>query len=173
MKLFLKIVLFIFTMNIITAEEAKSSTVVTILKEEIAETDPTASQIANLNDLDYGGNRTTSASRIEFNTIKLDFTVPENPIAELDPVTGETVIYDTNGEPHVIATQQNGEKSIFPMVVEDKDGNKYQIDQSDSDDPNDPTVSGKQPLKVTPIKDISGSFDKTKLNAADNISMNK
>ena len=98
------------------------------------ETDPNASQIANTNELDYGGNRTQSASKIEFNTIKLDFTVPDIPIAEYDPQTGEVIIYDTNGEPHVIATQQNGEKSIFPMVVEDKDGNKYQIDQSDDTD---------------------------------------
>ena len=136
------------------------------------ETDPNASQIANTNELDYGGNATKAASKIEFGIVKLDFTVPDNPVAEFNSELGEVVIYDTNGEPHVIAIQQNVEKSIFPMVVEDKDGNKYQIDQSDSDDPNDPSdpddpTDGKQPLKVTPIKDISGSFDKSKLNATD------
>ena len=131
MKLFFKIVFFIITMMIVMVGEVKSSTVVTLLQEETSylkgeiETDPNASQIASLNDLDYGGNATKSASRIEFGTVKLDFALPENPIAEFDSGLGEMVIYDTSGEPHVVATQQNGEKSIFPMIVEDKVGNKY------------------------------------------------
>lgn len=138
------------------------------------ETDPKASQIANLNELDYGGNTTTEARRIEFPVVKLDFTIPDIPVAEFDPEKGEVIVYDTNREPHIVATQQNGVESVFPMIVEDKEGNKYQIDapEADKNDTGEPGGSttgsgsgGKQTLVVTPIKDIPGTFDTTKLNA--------
>lgn len=131
------------------------------------ETDPKASQIANLNELDYGGNRTSEAAKVIFVDVKLDFTLPESPNAEFDPKTGEVIIYDADGVPHVIATPENGIESIFPMVVEDDQGNQYQIDQPDTASDDDP--EGKQKLVVTPIENIPATFDTSKLDPASGV----
>jgi hypothetical protein len=139
------------------------------------EYDPEASQIANLNELDYGGNRTTAAGLV-FDVVQLDFALPERPVAEYDPGTGELVIYDTAGEPHTIATKENGVESIFPMVVEDAEGNKYQIDAppAEATAGQDATAQeagqsggagGKQTPVVTPVRDATGAFDVSKLDA--------
>jgi len=125
-------VLFLGTGIDVFAENNQPDTIVNTDNRQIdgaveTEHDPKASQIANLNDLDYGGSRTTPAG-VVFKTVPLDFTIPEIPQAEYDPETDELVIYDEGGTPHVVPVPTNDGKSVFPMMVEDAQGNKYQVD---------------------------------------------
>lgn len=135
------------------------------------ETDPNASNIGNTNELDYGGKPTTAA-KVVIVTKELDFTIPSVPEASFDPESGELIVFDTEGEPHVIATQKNDGESIFPMIVEDADGNKYQIDAppaddsaaSDADGDHGTSSGGVQKPVITPIKDASSGFNKKALS---------
>ena len=135
------------------------------------ETDPNASNIGNTNELDYGGKPTTAA-KVIIVTQELDFTIPAVPEATFDPESGELIIFDTDGEPHVIATQKNEGESIFPMIVEDADGNKYQIDAPPADDSAAPDADGDngtssgglQKPVITPIKDASSGFNKKSMS---------
>ena len=128
-----------------------------------SETDPKASQIANTNELDYGGKKTT-AGKVEFAVKKLDFTVPEAPVAEYDPETEELIIFDTEGKPHVVEAKKNEGGSIFPMIIEDEQGNKYQVDApSDASSPGGSGTSDKQSPVITKIEDASSGFDPAKL----------
>ncbi|WP_455592190.1 hypothetical protein [Bacteroides sp.] len=136
-----------------------------------SETDPKAAQIKNTNELDYGGTRTT-AGKVEFAVKKVDFTVPETPVAQYDTETEELIVFDTEGKPHVVETKKNEGESIFPMVIEDKQGNKYQIDAPPADDTSiqpggDGTGSGgsKQQPVISKIEDAPSGFDPSKLAA--------
>lgn len=131
-------------------------------------TDPKASQIGNLNDLDYGGSQTNPA-KVVFAVHRLDFSLPPVPEASYDPDKEELIIFDTNGEPHVVIPKKNEGASIFPMIVEDKDGNKYQIDLPTDED--EATSGGtstagdqKKPV-VTPVKEIAGQLNPDHLSS--------
>lgn len=133
------------------------------------ETDPNAAQIKNTNELDYGGSRTT-AGKVEFAVKKVEFTVPDTPVAQYDPETEELIVFDTEGKPHVVETKKNEGESIFPMVIEDEQGNKYQIDAPPADDTStqpggDGTGSGgsKQQPVISKIEDAPSGFDPSKL----------
>lgn len=131
-----------------------------------SETDPNASQIANTNQLDYGGTKTI-AGKVEFAVKKLDFTVPEAPIAEYNPEKEELIVFDTEGKPHIVEAKKNEGGSIFPMVIEDEEGNKYQINApADASQPGESGAAGtggKQQPIVTKIEDASTNFDPAKL----------
>lgn len=132
------------------------------------ETDPNASQIANTNELDYGGSKTNSA-KVVFLTRKVDFTMPEVPDASYNTESGELTVFDTNGEPHIIATQKNDGESIFPMIIEDKEGNKYQVDMPNEDGTSDAEqypadTGGQRKPTITPIGNVSSEFDTGKLS---------
>ena len=133
------------------------------------ETDPNAAQIKNTNELDYGGTRTT-AGKVEFAVKKVEFSVPDTPVAQYDPETEELIVFDTEGKPHTIETKKNEGESIFPMVIEDEQGNKYQIDAPPADDTStqpgdDGTGSGgsKQQPVISKIEDAPSGFDPGKL----------
>lgn len=134
------------------------------------ETDPKASNIGNTNELDYGGKPTTEA-KVVIVTKKLDFTIPAVPEASYNPESGELIIFDTDGEPHVIATQKNEGESIFPMIVEDADGNKYRVEAPPADEQGaageeGESGSGLQKPVITPIHDVSSDFDKQSVSSA-------
>lgn len=124
-----------------------------------------------VNDQDYDGKPTTAA-KVVIVTKELDFTIPAVPEATFGPESGELIIFDTDGEPHVIATQKNEGESIFPMIVEDAEGNKYQIDVPPSDESvapgadgdNGTSSGGVQKPVITPIKDASSGFNKKSLS---------
>lgn len=128
-----------------------------------SETDPNAAKIANTNELDYGGKRTT-AGKVEFAVKKLEFTVPETPTAQYNPETEELIVFDTEGKPHAIETKKNEGGSIFPMMIEDEQGNKYQIDapaENAQPGDNDMAATGgatQQPV-ITKIEDASSGFN--------------
>ena len=148
------------------------------------EYDPDASQIANTNELDYGGSRTPPAGIVFGDPVQLDFTIPplSEVQAEYDPETGELTIMGEDGEPHIVPVPQNeGGQKTFPFIVQDAEGNKYQIDLPPGEDTaeNDTTdgetgtpnnnsggTSGGRTVTpiITPIEDAPGEFDPTKLD---------
>ena len=92
------------------------------------EFDPTASQVANLNELDYGGRR-TEPGRVVFETVRLNFIVPPMPEMEYNPETGELTIYDANGVPHIVQVPRNEQgEPVFPIIIEDAEGNRFKIE---------------------------------------------
>ncbi|MDO5523907.1 MAG: fibronectin type III domain-containing protein, partial [Bacteroidia bacterium] len=98
------------------------------------ETDPNASQIADLNKLDYGGDKTTPG-KIIFTETKVDFVIPPVAEAEYNPEKEELLVYDVNGQAHAVQIPQKGEgKSVFPVIVTDKAGNKYKVELPDEED---------------------------------------
>lgn len=147
-----------------------------------SEYDPEASQIANTNQLDYGGSTTKEAGIVFGDPIELDFTIPPMPEAEYDPATGNLTIVGTDGEPHIVPAPKNeGGQTTFPMIVKDADGNKYQIDLPEEDiagsadsgaETEDGTATsgetggGKVTPTITPINDVEGEFDTEKLSEA-------
>ncbi|MDR0510543.1 MAG: fibronectin type III domain-containing protein [Rikenellaceae bacterium] len=93
-----------------------------------SEYDPKASQVANLNELDQGGSRTVTV-KVTIEPLRLDFAMPEGPVAEYSPVTGLMEICDGHGNPvGSVAVARNSGQSVFPIIVVDTDGNRYQID---------------------------------------------
>ena|GEM_PF-3013855 len=68
---------------------------------------------------------------------KLDFAIPNNPVADYNEETGKLVIYSENGE---IAGTIDGENG-FPAIVEDKDGNRYELDEKGDIAPLNPDIS--------------------------------
>lgn len=129
-----------------------------------SETDPKAGQIGNTNELDYGGSKTNSA-KIVFDPQKVDFTVPPVPTGSYDPDSGELILFDTSGQPHVIATQKNEGESIFPMVIEDAEGNKYQIDAPSEQGTAPSGGGGKQEPIINKVESVPTDFDPNKLSA--------
>jgi hypothetical protein len=78
-----------------------------------------------------GSNRpgTGQGSGITFETVILDFTVPEMPQIEYDPEKGELVVYDANNAPHIVQVPRNeAGEPIFPFQIESADGQRFQVD---------------------------------------------
>ncbi|WP_254156422.1 hypothetical protein [Chryseosolibacter indicus] len=101
-----------------------------------AKYDKTEGQIANVDDVFEGGfdvgNVKTGITKID---VKLDFSIPGVDAFELNDA-GELVITDSEGEPHVIVPEDKSGQGnegnkvvVFPMAVEDKDGNVYQVEE--------------------------------------------
>lgn len=101
-----------------------------------AKYDKTEGQIANVDDVFEGGfdvgNVKTGITKID---IKLDFSIPGVDAFELNDA-GELVITDSEGEPHVIVPEDKSGQGnegnkvvVFPMTVEDEDGNVYQVEE--------------------------------------------
>jgi hypothetical protein len=138
-----------------------------------SEYDPKASQIARLNELGGGGSRTNEAS-VVLELVELDFALPDDPMMEFDTATGQLTVWDDGGVAHVVPLPEpkNDGSSAFPIVVVDKDGNKYQVDlpeeaknRAEATTPADstataPTAGERVKPIITPISDVDGEFDR-------------
>lgn len=138
-----------------------------------AKYDKNEGQIANLDDVFEGGfdvgTVKTGITKIDH---VLDFSIPGVEAFSLND-EGDLVITDSEGEPHTISpanTEGQGNEGnkvvVFPMTVQDKDGNVYQVEKVTETD-----ATGKEVEKVkatyigkagTPLAE--GSFDPSQLN---------
>jgi Fe-S-cluster formation regulator IscX/YfhJ len=54
------------------------------------------------------------------------------PQIEYDPEKGELVVYDANNAPHIVQVPRNeAGEPVFPFTVEDSEGKRYQIEESE------------------------------------------
>jgi hypothetical protein len=138
-----------------------------------AKYDKNEGQIANLDDVFEGG--------FDVGTVKtgitkvdhiVDFSIPGVEAFSLND-EGELVITDAGGEPHTITPANNegqgneGNKVVvFPMTVQDKDGNVYQVEKVLEKDATGKEVEKAKATYVgkvgTPLAE--GSFDPSQLN---------
>lgn len=138
-----------------------------------AKYDKNEGQIANLDDVFEGG--------FDVGTVKtgitkvdhiVDFSIPGVEAFSLNE-EGELVITDAEGEPHTVTPANNegqgneGNKVVvFPMTVQDKDGNVYQVEKVIEKDATGKEVEKAKATYVgkvgTPLAE--GSFDPSQLN---------
>ncbi len=138
-----------------------------------AKYDKNEGQIANLDDVFEGG--------FDVGTVKtgitkvdhiLDFSIPGVEAFSLND-EGDLVITDAEGEPHTIAPadkegqgNEGNKVVVFPMTVQDKDGNVYQVEKVVEKDATGKEVEKAKATYVgkvgTPLAE--GSFDPSQLN---------
>jgi hypothetical protein len=131
----------------------------------------TEGQIGNLDDVFEGGfDQGIVKTGLTKTDYKFDFSIPGVDAFELNE-SGDLVITDNEGTPHTLSVHpplSSGEglgvRSVFPMTVQDKDGNVYLVEKVP--DPNDNT---KEIAKATKLGNVGsplpeGSFDPTQLN---------
>jgi hypothetical protein len=138
-----------------------------------AKYDKNEGQIANLDDVFEGGfdvgNVKTGLTQPDY---KFDFSIPGVDAFALNN-NGELVITDDTGEPHTVtAADKEGEGNegnkvvVFPMTVQDKDGNVYSVEKETKTDANGKTTEVAKATYLgkvgTPL--AAGSFDPTQLN---------
>ena len=74
---------------------------------------------------------------IVFETVTLDFTLPDIPVMTYNVETGELRIYCVNGIPNVVQVPRNEQgESVFPIEVIDENGNRFKVDLVDDDGDN-------------------------------------
>ncbi len=138
-----------------------------------AKYDKNEGQIANLDDVFEGGfdvgTVKTGITKIDH---VLDFSIPGVEAFSLNE-EGDLVITDSEGEPHTITPASNegqgneGNKVVvFPMTVQDKDGNVYQVEKVTETDATGKEVEKAKATYIgkagTPLAE--GSFDPSQLN---------
>jgi hypothetical protein len=138
-----------------------------------AQYDYTEGQIANIDDITEGGyDAGTVKEGITWVDYKFDFSIPGVEAFSLNN-NGELVITDTEGTPHTV-TPDNKEGQgnegnkvvVFPMTIQDKDGNIYQVEKVIE---TDGTGNEKEVAKATFIGKAGeplspDSFDPSQLN---------
>ena len=130
----------------------------------ITEYDPNASQIASLNELDYGGRRSTQGG-VTFDVIPLEFALsPELPMS-YNPETGELMVEDGSGSLHRISIPRNEEgESTFPIILEDANGDRFKVEMPEGSEADIAAGRTVTPI-VTPIRDlVQGSFNTSALD---------
>ncbi|MDR1938732.1 MAG: fibronectin type III domain-containing protein, partial [Tannerellaceae bacterium] len=115
-----------------------------------AKYDESEGNIANLDDITEGGITSTKNGIIRPEVV-LDFSIPENPVFEYSAETGEMTVYDTSGNPQKVEAPKNNEgKLVFPITVQDKDGNIHQVEEeTDADGSPKTDANGHPVLKTT------------------------
>ena len=121
-------------------------------------------QIADLNVLDYGGQRSTQGA-VVFETIQLNFTVPPIPEMTYNPETGELTILDINSVPHIVQVPSNEQgEPTFPIILECAEGQRFKVELPEGSE-EDIAAGRTITPTVTPIRDLTpGSFNTAALD---------
>ena len=118
--------------------------------------------IANLDDITEGG-MANSRDGIVRADVEFDFSLPDNPVFETDPATGEVRTYDTDGNPHTVEVPKNSEgKTVFPVTVKDKDGNIYKVEETTGEDGEKKLTATSLGKQGNPLP--AGSFDEKNIS---------
>jgi hypothetical protein len=106
-------------------------------------------QVADLDAFSDGGAVQNTRNGIVMPDLELEFEIPENPVFEYSEETGELTVYTTDGqEVGAVPMPQNEGKTVFPVVVKDKEGNLYKIEEeidgeaTEEDQETAPTTTG-------------------------------
>ena len=124
--------------------------------------------IANTDYIDDGG-RDLRPATLRLREKQLSFTLPESPQFHFDPGTGSLTVQDAAGNAQRIDLQlPEGEeyKSVFPLLVTDKEGNSYRIQPavaSTEDDHDTSSTHGKVALRSERVEQM-GDFDSEALS---------
>ncbi|NDW11240.1 fibronectin type III domain-containing protein [Dysgonomonas sp. 520] len=133
-----------------------------------AKYDETESQIANIDEITEGGHENTREGIIMPN-IQLDVTIPENPVFDYNPESGEVTVFTTDGQKVSSFTPPtNDGKTAFPITIKDKDGNIYRVDAETDEqgniflakeESNETSQSRIMDEIIVPIKDLPSHID--------------
>ena len=123
--------------------------------------------IANTDYIDDGG-RDLRPATLRLREKQLSFTLPESPQFHFDPGTGTLTVQDAAGNTQRIDLQlPEGEeyKSVFPLLVTDKEGNSYRIQPvvASTEDEHDRSTHGKVALQSERVERM-GDFDSEALS---------
>ena len=124
--------------------------------------------IANTDYIDDGG-RDLRPATLRLREKQLSFTLPEHPQFHFDAGTGTLTVQDAAGNAQRIDLQlPEGEeyKSVFPLLVTDKEGNSYRIQPavaSTEDDHDTSSTHGKVALQSERVERM-GDFDSEALS---------
>ena len=124
--------------------------------------------IANTDYIDDGG-RDLRPATLRLREKQLSFTLPESPQFHFDPGTGSLTVQDAAGNAQRIDLQlPEGEeyKSVFPLLVTDKEGNSYRIQPavaSTEDNHDTSSTHGKVALQSERVERM-GDFDSEALS---------
>ena len=124
--------------------------------------------IANTDYIDDGG-RDLRPATLRLREKQLSFTLPESPQFHFDAGTGTLTVQDAAGNAQRIDLQlPEGEvyKSVFPLLVTDKEGNSYRIQPavaSTEDNHDTPSTHGKVALQSERVERM-GDFDSEALS---------
>ena len=111
-----------------------------------AKYDESQSQIASIDEITKGGHENTREGII-LPDFELNVTIPENPVFDYNPDTGEMTVFTTDGqEVATINVNKNDGKSAFPMTIKDEQGNIYQIEEAKNEDGSPKTDDKGQPV---------------------------
>ena len=123
--------------------------------------------IANTDYIDDGG-RDLRPATLRLREKQLSFTLPESPQFHFDAGTGTLTVQDAAGNAQRIDLQlPEGEeyKSVFPLLVTDKEGNSYRIQPAvpSTDEGTDTSSHGKVALQSEHVERM-GDFDSEALS---------
>ena len=123
--------------------------------------------IANTDYIDDGG-RDLRPVTLRLREKQLSFTLPESPQFHFDPGTGTLTVQDAAGNAQRIDLQlPEGEeyKSVFPLLVTDKEGNSYRIQPAvpSTEDDHGTSSHGKVALQSEHVERM-GDFDSETLS---------
>ena len=123
--------------------------------------------IANTDYIDDGG-RDLRPATLRLREKQLSFTLPERPQFHFDSATGSLTVQDAAGNAqHIDLQLPEGEeyKSIFPLLVTDKEGNSYRIQPAiaSAEDDHDTSTHGKVALQSERVERM-GDFDSEALS---------
>ena len=123
--------------------------------------------IANTDYIDDGG-RDLRPATLRLREKQLSFTLPESPQFHFDAGTGTLTVQDAAGNAQRIDLQlPEGEeyKSVFPLLVIDKEGNSYRIQPTvaSTEDDHDTSSHGKVALQSERVERM-GDFDSEALS---------
>ena len=123
--------------------------------------------IANTDYIDDGG-RDLRPATLRLREKQLSFTLPESPQFHFDAGTGTLTVQDAAGNAQRIDLQlPEGEsyKSVFPLLVTDKEGNSYRIQPTvpSTDEGTDTSSHGKVALQSERVERM-GDFDSEALS---------
>lgn len=112
--------------------------------------------VGDLDAFTDGGVVENTRNGIVMPELTLDFVIPENPVFEYNPQTDELVVFSTDGgEPLAVQMPKNDGKTVFPVIVKDKEGNLYKVESlpptpSEGGGAESPSIAdGNQPLTAT------------------------
>ena len=124
--------------------------------------------IANTDYIDDGG-RDLRPATLRLREKQLSFTLPEPPQFHFDAGTGTLTVQDAAGNAQRIDLQLpegEGYKSVFPLLVTDKEGNSYRIQPavaSTNEGTDMPSTHGKVALQSERVERM-GDFDSEALS---------
>jgi len=94
--------------------------------------DKTETGVGNLDALDQGGTDGNIKTGISRPNVKVDFSVPETLTVQYNEAVGSLAFVDATGASagSITVPKNDAGKPVFPVTVEDKDGNVYEVHEN-------------------------------------------